>query len=475
MASSRLNWDRTGWRVALIALLSVTLASCGMIGGTRDAVTSGERGGPVTGSADMRGFVIADEPRAALEARRILERGGSAGDAAAALALGLSVTYPAAASLGGGGICLYYDRARGEAVSIDFLPRVPERDGPVAVPGLLRGLELIHSEWGRLSWDQVVEPARSLADDGFGMSKALAWRAGRSLAQAGGSAEMTALLGGRSGPPREDTPIAQPGLAKTLSLIARNGPADFYTGETARRYRAGVQAVGGTLSAADQQAYRTGVAAPGVIEGRRRTAFLAAERTGSGVLMGDIWRGIDTIPVSLRANPPALAGEIERLTIGVLASYGVADNSRLDFGSTGFVVVGPEGDAAVCGLTLNGAFGTGRVGAADGVVMARAPRPGYDGLAGAFLSPVVGIDNATRHLVVAGIGAGGSRAPAAATFSTLSVMAGGEALKDLLEVSGAGPLDTVHVAACQKGLPAWPDSCAAQADPYGAGLATRAR
>lgn len=43
----------------------------------------------------------------------------------------------------------------------------------IAVPGELRGLELAHQKFGKLSWNSVFEPAAKIADDGFVISSSL--------------------------------------------------------------------------------------------------------------------------------------------------------------------------------------------------------------------------------------------------------------------------------------------------------------
>ena len=65
--------------------------------------------GPIFGGA------VADEPSAALIARDALSAGGSAADAAVALYFGLAATYPIAAGLGGGGMCVVRSADRLEA------------------------------------------------------------------------------------------------------------------------------------------------------------------------------------------------------------------------------------------------------------------------------------------------------------------------------------------------------------------------
>ena len=44
----------------------------------------------------------------------------------------------------------------------------------IAVPGELRGLELAHRKFGKLSWDALFQPAAQIADEGFAISSNLA-------------------------------------------------------------------------------------------------------------------------------------------------------------------------------------------------------------------------------------------------------------------------------------------------------------
>ena len=43
----------------------------------------------------------------------------------------------------------------------------------VGVPGTVRLLETAHKRWGKLPWSQVIEPAASLAENGFTISPRL--------------------------------------------------------------------------------------------------------------------------------------------------------------------------------------------------------------------------------------------------------------------------------------------------------------
>ena len=97
------------------------------------------------------GGVASDEPRASAVAFEILKSGGTAADAAVALAFTLAVTHPSAAGLGGGA-CLVYSGHDHTIESLDFLPRTAGPGGTVAVPGTAAGLDQLHRRYGVVDW-----------------------------------------------------------------------------------------------------------------------------------------------------------------------------------------------------------------------------------------------------------------------------------------------------------------------------------
>src|ERR1044071_9863769 len=219
-------------------------------------------------------MVGAQEPLATDVGVRILREGGNAVDAAIAVGFALAVTHPYAGNLGGGGFMLIRF-ADGRSTFIDFRERAPEKASrnmyldakgeltkdsiegwrSSGVPGSVRGFEMALKKYGKRSWADSMAPAVELASKGFPVSYALAesLKGSRSLA---GSPESKRLFQKNGAFFEVGEALAQPELAQTLERISRNGPQEFYEGETAKRFAAEMASHGGLISESDLKNYK---------------------------------------------------------------------------------------------------------------------------------------------------------------------------------------------------------------------------
>lgn len=213
----------------------------------------------------------------------MLEAGGNAIDAAVAVSFALGVTEPYHSGIGGGGLFIIR-LADGRVLALDaretapaaatrdmfVAPGVAEsapREGAlaVAVPGQVAGLAEALACCGTRTFAEVLAPAIRLADEGF----AIGWRHAQVLqkVRADGLAAKFPETARIQLPP-DDASIAvgwrlrQPELARTLRLLAAQGPRVFYEGEIGEAIVAEVQRRGGILTREDLARYRTKLREP---------------------------------------------------------------------------------------------------------------------------------------------------------------------------------------------------------------------
>src|SRR5712671_6249568 len=221
-----------------------------------------------------QGMVVAEEPLAADAGLSVLRSGGNAVDAAVAVGFALAVTHPFAGNLGGGGFMLIRF-ASGRSTFIDFRERAPEKSSrnmyldakgeltkdsiegwrSSGVPGSVRGFEMAVTKYGKRTWAQNMAPAVELASKGFPVSYALAegLKGSRSLAS---SPESKRIFQKNGAFYEVGETLVQPELAQTLERISKNGAAEFYEGETAKRFAEEMAKHGGIISLADLRSYK---------------------------------------------------------------------------------------------------------------------------------------------------------------------------------------------------------------------------
>lgn len=230
-----------------------------------------------------RAMVASTSELASRAGVEVMKKGGNAVDAAVAVGLALAVTWPSAGNLGGGGFLLVRTHD-GKAEAIDYRERAPlaaSRDmyldangnvipkisvqgwKAVAVPGTVAGLALAHARHGKLKWEEVVEPARRLAAEGFVVNYHLA----RSLRLQSTQDKLAPFAESRRIFQRDGRfyemgeTLVQPELAAVLARIQKN-PRDFYDGETAKKLVREIQAGGGILTLEDLKTYEPTIRTP---------------------------------------------------------------------------------------------------------------------------------------------------------------------------------------------------------------------
>jgi gamma-glutamyltranspeptidase/glutathione hydrolase len=229
------------------------------------------RRSPVFG---RRGMVAASQPLAVAAGLEILAQGGNAADAAVAAAAALSVTEPASTGIGGDCFALYYDAGARRVTALNGSGRAParltlerlRREGlaealppnhayTVTVPGACAGWCDLAARHGRLPVAALLAPAIRLAEEGFPVAPltAVFWdqavRANQLAAPGGNQFTIDSRA------PRPGEIFRNPGLARTLRLVAEAGPQAFYQGPVAAAIASTVQLAGGCLSEEDLAAH----------------------------------------------------------------------------------------------------------------------------------------------------------------------------------------------------------------------------
>lgn len=209
----------------------------------------------------------------------IMKRGGNAVDAAIAVAFALTVTHPAAGNLGGGGFMMIRLQ-NGTTTAIDYREMAPaaatrnvylDKNGNViegeggplegyraaGVPGTVRGMELALKKYGsgRLTWAQLIEPARRLAANGFTVNNTLArgLRGNREYLSKYTETKRIYLNNGKFY--NEGDLFVQPDLAATFGRLQQRGPNEFYEGQTAQLIAADMKRHNGLMTLDDLRGY----------------------------------------------------------------------------------------------------------------------------------------------------------------------------------------------------------------------------
>ena len=207
----------------------------------------------------------------------VLMDGGNAIDAAVAISFALAVVLPQAGNIGGGGFLVHYNKDQDSFYSIDYREQAPGksyesmfiRNGKVdrnlaiqsylssGTPGSVHGLYEAHKRFGNLSWSRLVNPAIKLALNGFTVTKTLADSLKSNAQKLSATPDGKKIFFKNNQPLSEGDVLIQKDLAKTLTLIAKNGTKGFYEGETAKKIAKDMAENDGMITEEDLKQYRS--------------------------------------------------------------------------------------------------------------------------------------------------------------------------------------------------------------------------
>ncbi|WP_424136466.1 gamma-glutamyltransferase family protein [Roseomonas chloroacetimidivorans] len=201
-------------------------------------------------------------PVATLAALDTMRAGGNALDAAIAACATLCVVEPQSTGIGGDCFCLYAP-ASGGVIAINGSGRAPAGATPealraagltamvntsahsVTVPGAISAWELLNKTHGKLSMEQILQPAIGYAEQGFAVSSRVSadWEDSVGKLSLQPQTKRRFLKDGQAYAFGDR--FVQPELGKTLRAIGKHGAKAFYTGEIAADMVAALRAAGG--------------------------------------------------------------------------------------------------------------------------------------------------------------------------------------------------------------------------------------
>jgi len=202
-----------------------------------------------------KGMVSSAHPVASKVGLDILKNGGNAFDAAIGVHFALSVVYPNAGNIGGGGFAVYRLND-GEVGSLDFREKAPLKsyrdmyisnsdDGSTVddkkskighlasgVPGSVDGMVKLHEKFGSLDWKILLEPSIKLAKNGFSLTHKQSNSLNRVMVlfDSINDSEVSFVKESKW---KENDMLVQKDLSKTLERIRDKKRDGFYSGLTA--------------------------------------------------------------------------------------------------------------------------------------------------------------------------------------------------------------------------------------------------
>ena len=262
----------------------------------------------------IKGAVVSAREEASAIGVAIMKQGGTAFDAMIATDLALTVCYPNAGNISGGGFAVYRTN-EGEIGSLDFREKAPlgassdmylDAEGnvipnkstlgglAVGVPGTVAGLVALHEKFGTLPWETLVQPAIDLARKGYVVTpkQEQSFKSKKDDFIAVNGPETFYAQDFEAG-----DRVQNLALAETLERIAKFGKAGFYEGPVADDLVARVQETGGIITHEDLLTYEPVWRNPIQFKYKDLMLYAMGPPSSGGICLGQIMKMIEPYDV----------------------------------------------------------------------------------------------------------------------------------------------------------------------------------
>jgi gamma-glutamyltranspeptidase/glutathione hydrolase len=260
-------------------------------------------------------MVVSARQEASAIGAAILQKGGNAFDAMIATDLALTVSYPVAGNIGGGGFMVFRDN-KGKTGSIDFREKAPlkshrdmylDKNGEsipgksrlgalaVGVPGTIAGLFKIHEKHGSLPFSELINPAIDLAKNGIVITSSQAKRLNYSRDDFRKANADTIYLDKQW---FEGDTMKNPNLARTFERIRDGGRDEFYSGATAKMIVNHLNKLGGIISLEDLEKYQAVWRDPIAFNYKSHTIISMPPPSSGGICLEQLFKSIEPFDIN---------------------------------------------------------------------------------------------------------------------------------------------------------------------------------
>lgn len=225
----------------------------------------------------MRGMIATSQPFASEAGFEMLKKGGNAVDAAIAAAACLTVCEPTSNGIGGDAFSIVWHKGKlyglnssgpsPKRISIDILKKAGHKEmpkfgwAPVNVPGIPAAWAQLSEKFGRLPFEEVLQPAIRFAEEGFPVTPTVGkfWARAYNTYKKNLKGEEfkywfeTFAPYGRA--PKIGEIVRLKDHAETLRIIAETKSEAFYRGELAEKIHNFSRKTGGYIRKEDLEKY----------------------------------------------------------------------------------------------------------------------------------------------------------------------------------------------------------------------------